>query len=136
MADRIDEIGAVHRVEMKFPDAVIDEIENLFGGDRRSNELSGLRIVIEPFETVGEPLRNARAGALREFCRLLEILHRHDARRDRNIKSPRLHLVEKPQIDFVFEKELGDRPVRAGIDLGFQDIDVGIGRDAFGWPSG
>ena len=32
MADRIDKVGAVHRVEMKIPDAVIDEIENLFGG--------------------------------------------------------------------------------------------------------
>jgi len=67
MADRIDEIGAVHRVEMKFPDAVIDEIENLFGGDRRGDELSRLRIIVEPFETIGEPLRNTGTGSLREI---------------------------------------------------------------------
>ena len=119
MADRVDEIGAVHRVEMKFPNAVIDEIENLFGGDRRGDELSRLRIIIEPFETIGEPLRNTRAGSLREIRRLLETLHRHDAWRDRNIESARLHFFEKPQIDFVFEEKLGDRPVRSGIDLGF-----------------
>ena len=132
MADRIDEIGAVHRVEMKIPDAVIDEIENLFGGDRRGDELSRLRIVIEPFETIGEPLRHARAGSLGEIRRLLEILHRHDAWRDRNIESARPHFVEKAQIDFVFEEKLGDRPVRSGIDLGFQNIDIGVGRDTFG----
>ena len=29
MADRVDEIGAVQRVEMEVPDAVVDEIEHL-----------------------------------------------------------------------------------------------------------
>ncbi len=132
MADRIDKVGAVHRVEMKIPDAVIDEIENLFGGDRRGDEFSRLRIVVEPFETIGKPLRDRSSGPPGELRRLLETLHRNDARDDRDVDSRVPHLIEKTQIDFVFEKELGDRPARSGIDLGFQDIDIGVGRDTFG----
>src|SRR5580700_10398130 len=33
MADRVDEVGAVHGVEVKISDAVIDQIEHLLGGD-------------------------------------------------------------------------------------------------------
>src|SRR5580704_4221272 len=122
MADRIDKIGAVHRVEMKIPDAVIDEIENLFGGDRRGDEFSRLRIVVEPFETIGKPLRDRSSGPPGELRRLLETLHGDDTRRNRNIESPSLHFIEKTQIDFVFEKKLGDCPARSGINLGFQDV--------------
>src|ERR1700719_40197 len=34
VADCVDEIGAVHGVEVKVGDAVIDQVEHLFGGDR------------------------------------------------------------------------------------------------------
>src|SRR3984893_13931773 len=112
MADRVDKVGAVHRVEMKVSDAMIAEIENLFGGDRRGDELPRLRIGVEPFETIGNPLRNRTSGALGELRRLLETLHGDDTRRNRNIESPRLHFIEKTQIGFVFEKKLGDRPAR------------------------
>src|SRR6202171_1862740 len=132
MADRIDKIGAVHCVEMKIPDAVIDEIENLFGGDRRGDEFSRLRIVVETFETIGKPLRDRSSGPPGELRRLLETLHRNNTRDNRDVDSPSTHLFYKTQIDFVFEKELGDRPARAGIDLGFQDIDIGVARDTFG----
>ena len=87
MADRIDKVGAVHCVEMKIPDAVIDEIENLFGGDRRGDELPRLRIVVEPFETIGKPLRDRRSGPPGELRRLLETLHGDDTRRNRLIAS-------------------------------------------------
>ena len=46
MADREGEVGAVQRVEMKLADALIDEIENLFGGDGRSDEVGRRRIVV------------------------------------------------------------------------------------------
>src|ERR1700724_3815960 len=126
MADRIDKVGAVHGVEMKIPDAVIDEIENLFGGNRRGGEFSRLRIVVEPFETIGKPLRDRRSGPPGELRRLLETLHRNDARDDRDVDSPSTHLFYKTQIDFVFEEKLGDRPARSGIDLCSQDINIGV----------
>ena len=34
MADRVDEIGAVHGVEMEIADAAVDQIEHLLGSDR------------------------------------------------------------------------------------------------------
>src|SRR5437763_8081619 len=102
MADRIDKIGAVHCVEMKIPDAMIDEIEDLFGGDRRGNEFSRLWIIVEPFETIGKPLRDRSSGPPGELRRLLETLHRNDAWSNRNIDSTRPHFIEKTQIDFVF----------------------------------
>src|ERR1700720_3436449 len=109
MTDRIDKVGTVHCVEMKIPDAVIDKIENLFGSDRRGDEFSRLRIVVEPFETIGKPLRDRSSGPPGELRCLLETLHRNDARDDRDVDSPRPRFIEKTQIDFVFEKELGDR---------------------------
>src|ERR1700730_15049875 len=33
MADRVDEVGAVHGVEMEVGDAAVDEVEHLLGGD-------------------------------------------------------------------------------------------------------
>ena len=62
VADRIDEIGAVHRVEMEMLDASVNEVEDLFGGDGRGDEPPGRRIVIEPFEALGEPGRHRGAG--------------------------------------------------------------------------
>src|ERR1700675_2452732 len=45
VADRIDEIGAVHGVEVKVGDAVIDQVEHLLGGDGGSDQPAGCSIV-------------------------------------------------------------------------------------------
>jgi len=87
----------VHRVEMKFPDVRDRRDREPVGGTVAATSFSRLRNHCEPFETIGEPLRNTGTGSLREICRLLETLHRHDAWRDRNIESARLHFVEKTQ---------------------------------------
>src|SRR3954470_10693489 len=50
MADREDEIGAVHGVEMKSVDAVLGEFLHLAGGNGGGNQLAGVRIVVEPVE--------------------------------------------------------------------------------------
>src|SRR6202042_174399 len=80
VADRINKIGAVHGVKMEVSDAVIDEIDHLFGGDGRGDQLPRRRIVVETVEAVGKPGRNRGAGALGEILGLLEILHRWKAR--------------------------------------------------------
>ena len=130
MADRVDEIGAVHGVEMEIADAAIDQIEHLFGGDRGGDQLARRRIVIEPVEARREPVRHRGAGALGETLRLLEVLHRQDARRDRHVDAARAHAVEIAEIEIVLEEELRDRARRAGIDLRRQHVDVGIDRGA------
>ena len=66
MADREDEVGAVHRVEMQFLYAAVDEVDDLLGADGRGDQAARHQIVVEPFETFGEPGRHARAGALGE----------------------------------------------------------------------
>src|SRR5215471_10103843 len=55
VANRIDQVGAVHGVKMKIGDAVVDEIENLLGSDRGGNQFAGRWIVFDTVETLGEP---------------------------------------------------------------------------------
>ena len=50
MANRVNEVSAVHGVEMKFGHTVIDEIDHLFGGNRGRDQLAGGEIVIECFD--------------------------------------------------------------------------------------
>src|SRR5690349_21835528 len=40
VADRVNEIGAVHGVEMKLVDAVVDEVEHLLGGNCRCDQFA------------------------------------------------------------------------------------------------
>src|SRR3954453_12639194 len=74
MANRINKIGAVHRVEVKVGDAALDQIEHLFGGDGGRDQLSCRHVVIQPLETIGQPARDTRSGALGEILHLLEVL--------------------------------------------------------------
>src|SRR4051794_6590451 len=55
MADRENEIGAVHGVEMEGVDAVLGEFLHLAGGNRGGNQLAGVRVVVEPVEFLREP---------------------------------------------------------------------------------
>ena len=62
--------------------------------------------------------------------RLLEILHRHDARHDRNVDAAARDAIEIAKIKAVFEEELGDRAIGAGVDLGLEHFDVVSDRGA------
>ena len=84
VADGEDEVGAVHRVEVQFLDAVVDQVDDLLGADGGRDQAARRRIVLEAVETFGQPLRHARPGAAGEIRGLLEILHRKDARDDRD----------------------------------------------------
>ena len=68
MADRVDQVGAVHRVEVEVAHAAIDQVEHLLGGDRGGDQLARRHVVVEPGEAVGEPGRDRGAAALREAC--------------------------------------------------------------------
>src|SRR5579864_3934238 len=63
VADRVNEVGAVHGVEVKVGDAMIDQVEHLLGGNRGGDQLAGCGIVIETVEAVGEPGRHRGAAA-------------------------------------------------------------------------
>ncbi len=70
MADRIDEIGAVQRVEVELLDALIDEVHDLLGRDGGGDQMRRRRVVLEPFEAARQPGRDARArlGAKPATC--------------------------------------------------------------------
>src|ERR1700754_855652 len=89
MADREHEIGAVHGVEVEGVDAVLGELLHLAGRDGCGDQLAGLGVVIEAFEFRGEPVRHGGAGAGNEIARLLEVVHGHDARHDRDVDAAR-----------------------------------------------
>ena len=62
MAHRIDQIGAVHGVEMELLDAAVEQVEHLFRRHRRRDQAAGLRIVVQPVETLApaSPARSRR----------------------------------------------------------------------------
>src|ERR1700735_4205216 len=126
MADRENEIGAVHGVKMKGLDAVLVELLHLPGGNRGGNELAGLGVVVEAVELFSEPIWHRGAGAGDKGSSLLEIVHRHDAGHDRNIDAAGADAVEVTEVEVVVEEDLRDRAGGPGIDLGLQRIDVRV----------
>ena len=94
MADRVDEVRAVHRVEVEVVDALVYEVEHLLGGHGGSHEAAGLDVVVQALEPGGEPVGHRGAGAAGEVRGLLEVLHRQDARDDRDGDPGRADLVE------------------------------------------
>src|SRR5947209_3401276 len=128
MTDRVNEIGAVHGVEMEIGDATVEETEHLLCRNRCRDETARGGIVVETLEAIGEPLRYACAGAPSEVGGLLEILHGHDAGHDRDRHAAIARAIKKTQIALVLEKELRDGAGGTGINLRFQHIEVEIER--------
>src|ERR1700674_3716434 len=132
MADGEHQVRAVHGVEVKGVDAVLCQLLHLPGRDGGRHQFAGLGVIIEALELFREPVRHGRAGASDKIAGLLEVVHRHDAGYDGNGDAAGAHPVEVTEIQIVIEEHLGDGAGRAGIDLGLQDIDVGIEVAALG----
>ena len=54
MADGVDEVGAVERVEVELAHAVVDQVHDLLGGDRGRHQACRLGIVVEPLEALAQ----------------------------------------------------------------------------------
>ena len=117
---------------MEVVDALIHQIEHLLSRHRGGDEAAGLHVVLQPLEPGGQPVGHRGAGAAGEVRRLLEVLHRQDARDDRDRDPGGPDLLQVAQVDLVLEEELGDRLIGAGIDLGLQGVDVGVQRGRLG----
>src|SRR6202020_3339826 len=108
MADRVDQLGAVHGVKMEIGHALVNEVEHLLGGDRGGDQLARRRIVVEPGEAMRQPVGYRGAGAGGEVSRLIEVLHWQNAGHDRDADSAFANLLEITEIEIVLEEELGD----------------------------
>ena len=115
MAHRVNQVGAVHGVEVEIGHAAINQIDHLLGGNGGGDQLAGGGIVLEPFEPLGQPSRYRSAGAFGKAPGLLEILHRQDARHDRHIDAVRAHAVEIAEVKIVIEEKLRDGAGGAGL---------------------
>ena len=120
MADGIDEVGAVQRVEMKLGDALIDEAEDLLCGDGRRDEMLRVLVVLKALEATAEPVRHARPRPRRKARDLLEIMDGDETGHDRHGDTGGAHAVEIAEEHLVVEEELGDGRAGAGVDLGLQ----------------
>src|SRR5689334_1353886 len=98
MADRVHEIGAVERVEVKLLHALVHEIHDLLCGDRGSDEMARRRVALQSVETPREPGGNACAGLGGKARDLLEIVDRHDAGRDRHPDAGGARTLQETQV--------------------------------------
>ena len=90
MADRIDEIGAVHRVEMEIaPRPRSSRSKTCSAATAAAIRRRVVGSSSRPSKRSRQPVRHAGAGPFGEIGGLLEILHRHDARHDRDGRCPR-----------------------------------------------
>ena len=72
----------------------------------------------------GHPIRDRGTAAPGHASQLGEIGDRQDARHDRHADTSGGGTVTKAQVQIDVEKELGDRTAGAGVELGFQIIEV------------
>ena len=129
-------LGPVHRVEVELGDTVLGKASALFGCDRCRDQLVHVRRIVEVGEQVVHPPRDDGAAPLGEARDVCEAGDRHDPRDDRCRDPGTPRGLEETQKDIGIEEELGDRPIGAGIEFGFETVEVGSGRRRLGMNLG
>ena len=94
------------------------------------NEIGGefadrARIVAVGAHALADPARDLGAAGLGEAAQLAEVGDRHDAGNDRRLDTERARIVDEAEIRVGVVEVLGDRAVRAGLDLGLEIAQVG-----------
>ena len=76
-------------------------------------------------EGLVHPVGDQRAAAFGEGPGRFPVHYRHDARRDRLVDARLFAGIAEAQEGFGLEEELGDRLVRAGVELALEPFDIG-----------
>jgi hypothetical protein len=113
-------------------EALLLQLGAHLGGHRAGDQATGLGILVQAVEQVGQPAGNRSLAGGRHLLQAVEVGHRHDARHDRNGDPRGARLVDEAQEGVDVEEELTDAQGRAGVDLGLQHIDVVVQRRALG----
>src|SRR5690606_17290049 len=131
MADGVDEFRAVHRVKVKLGYAPVDEIEDLLGGDGGGYELARFGILVEAFEAPDQRVRHTRSRLFGEIRNGLERMYRHDAGNNGKLDSGAADALDIAFEYIVVEEELRNGAIGARVDLGLQNVDIGLEAAAF-----
>src|SRR4051812_28401233 len=132
VTDSVAELRAVQGVEMEVADAagieLTAQLRRYCGGD----QLSGGGQIVQSLEQIVEPLRNGRSAALGEAARRRDVRNGKDAGDDLDLDAGRCGFVAEAEEAVGREKELGDRPVRAGVDLSLEILEIEPARGRVG----
>ncbi|KAG7666547.1 hypothetical protein KSW81_002826 [Nannochloris sp. 'desiccata'] len=131
VAGRVGQLRPVEGVEVELLDVLGIEAAAEFGGDGGGHVLAGAGEHVEPFHQFDQPVRHVRAALRRQLAGARKVGDGQDAGHDRLGDSRRRRAVAEAEEAFRREEELGDRPVRAGIELALEVVDLGL--RAFGF---
>src|SRR6188508_2458227 len=125
MADRVTELGPVESEEVEVADAAGIELRTHLRGDGRSDELPRCRLVVEALEQPIHPARDGGAAGRRELAGLGKVGDGQDSGDDLGVDAQRSGDVAEAEEGVGREKELGDRPIGASVELPLQIVEIG-----------
>src|SRR5215211_3075616 len=109
---------------MEVADAARIELPAYFGRHGRRDELPRRGKVVEAFEQIVQPFRNARAAGGRKPPSGGDVGDWKDARHDLDVEARGSGFVAEAEEAFGGEEELRDRPVRARVHLALQILEI------------
>ena len=115
----------IQGVEVDARDPLVQQIVALLGRPLDSNLLDGIIIVLMPVDPTLQFGREVRAaGQVRHPVQRSDAGDRHDAGDERNVDSDQIATIPPIVECRVVEEELRRDPVRAGIRLGLQVVEL------------
>src|SRR5690348_96708 len=124
MTDGVAELRPIQCVEMEVPNAARVELPAKLRRDRCSDQLARRGKIVEPFEQAVQPIRNARAAGPGEAARLRDIRDRKNSRHDLDVHARSRDGILETKETIRREEELRNRPVRPGVDLALEIVEV------------
>src|ERR1700677_4377785 len=103
-----------------------EQLGRLQRGIGDAKVFDGLRIFASQFELTQELGRNRCTDARGEARNLRSVRDWHQSRNDRHVDTVRARLRAELDEAIVIEEQLRDQKVGAGVDLGFEVIQVGL----------
>src|ERR1700690_177741 len=131
MANSVGWFCAVESIKMKFAETRCLQHTALFRCHRGRYHLESLRLIIEVFEKMRQPRRNACSAAARKpHCRGVAS-QRQDSGNDGNGDAMQPHTIHETQKRLTVEEKLRNRASGAGIRLALQIVEIREARRGF-----